>query len=311
MSRAASLSAAASADAPATVAIYPMGHSEAVLSSHKSRTAQNSASYALQALKDVFTEARLKLQQGGSGQLDVLTLLDVGCGPGTITVGFAEILTPLGGRVIGVDFAAGVLEGARALAAEKGVSGNCIFEQGDVFALRFADASLTAAHLHQVLMHLRDPVAALKEIRRVLNPACSILALREADFGATSIFPSSPGLVAWASLWKRVADGVGGQPDAGRRVKHWALEAGFREEKMTMTAGTFCYSTAQERAWWGGLWAERTAGKDSSWAQSSLRGGYATQQQLDEIATAWREWSQQKDGTFIMPHGELVIKMGN
>ena len=67
--------------------------------------------------------------------------------------------------MIDVDFVSNVLEGALTLAAERGVAANTTFEQGDVLARRFADASFVAAYAHQVLLHLADPVAALHELR--------------------------------------------------------------------------------------------------------------------------------------------------
>lgn len=268
-----------------------------MLRSHKWRTVENSAAYALPALREAFAAA------GESA-----TLLDVGCGPGTITVGLSALAAPTGGRVVGIDFAASVLDGASRLAKEKGVAANTTFEQGNVFHLRFADATFVAAHAHQVFIHLADPVAALKEVRRVLKSTGSVLAIREGDFGATAIFPFSEGLQSWLDVWRKVARAAGNEPDAGRRVKSWALAAGFKEEHMTLTAGSFCYSTPAERLWWGEMWAERTAGVGSSFAQTALEGGHATQQELDKIAAAWREWSRTEGATFIMPHGELLVR---
>ncbi len=69
---------------------YTHGHHESVLRSHSWRTAENSAGYLL-----------AHLQPGQS-------LLDIGCGPGTITVDLARRLSP--GRVVGVDAAAGIVE---------------------------------------------------------------------------------------------------------------------------------------------------------------------------------------------------------
>ncbi len=67
---------------------YTHGHHESVLRSHSWRTAENSAGYLLASLK--------------AGQ----DLLDVGCGPGTITMDLAERVAP--GRVVGIDREAGV-----------------------------------------------------------------------------------------------------------------------------------------------------------------------------------------------------------
>jgi SAM-dependent methyltransferase len=276
----------------------------------------NSAAFALEALHDVFAAANTRIEKGGgasasasSGDTAQAVMLDVGCGPGTITVGFGEKLAALGGRVIGLDYSAEVLEGARQLAAERGMTNHVSFEQGDVYKLRWPDATFTAAHAHQVLMHLPDPVAALKEIKRVLKPSGSVLALREADLSSMAFFPLSDGLKEWMELWCRVSRAVGGEPDSGRRLLHYGLAAGFRQEQLTFSTDTLCVGDPEQCASWGEASAEMTAGKESSWARAALQGGHATQQQLDRIADAWRHWGKQPDATLIAPHGQLIVRL--
>src|SRR5262245_5269781 len=127
---------------------YTHGHHESVLRSHTSRTVANSARYLA-----------AELRPG-------LDLLDVGCGPGTITIEFAQLLSP--GRVVGVDRSEEVLAIARRGAAE--LRAKVTFEPGDAYALGYDDASFDVVHAHQLLQHLSDPVAALREMRRVTRP---------------------------------------------------------------------------------------------------------------------------------------------
>ncbi|MEU0276777.1 methyltransferase domain-containing protein [Streptomyces sp. NPDC006307] len=265
-----------------TDAVYTHGHHESVLRSHRWRTAANSAAYLVDRLRP---------------GLDVL---DVGCGPGTITADLAALVAP--GRVTAVDAAGDVLEQARAVAAERGLD-NVEFGVADVHALDFPDDSFDVVHAHQVLQHVGDPVAALREMRRVCRPG-GVVAARDSDYGAFTWFPEVPALDGWLRLYRRVARGNGGEPDAGRRLLSWARQAGFTD--ITATASTWCYATADERAWWSGLWADRTTA--SVYARLAVEGGYATEEELAAIADGWRAWGREEDGWFLVPHGEVLCR---
>jgi ubiquinone/menaquinone biosynthesis C-methylase UbiE len=140
---------------------YSHGHHDSVLRSHQWRTAENSAAYLLPWLKPADR------------------LLDVGVGPGTITVDFAERLTdgPIVGTVVGIDSASAAVSATLRLAAERGVT-NLSVSVGDVYDLEFPDASFDVVHAHQLLQHLSDPIAALRQMRRVCRPG-GLVAARE------------------------------------------------------------------------------------------------------------------------------------
>ena len=160
---------------------YTHGHHESVLRSHTWRTAENSSAYLLPHLR--------------AGQ----SLLDVGCGPGTITSDLALLVAP--GETVGVDASADVVAQAREHAAGVGLE-NLRFEVGDLFALGYPDASFDVVHLHQVLQHLVDPVAALVELRRVLRPG-GVLAARDSDYGAFTWAPAAACSTAGSSCTSR------------------------------------------------------------------------------------------------------------
>jgi SAM-dependent methyltransferase len=259
--------------------VYTHGHHESVLRSHEWRTAENSAGYLLDALTP------------GT------RVLDVGCGPGTITLDFARRVAPA--RVIGIDRADDVLARAQDAADAQGVT-NVEFTTGDVYALAHDDASFDVVHAHQVLQHLTDPVAALREMRRVCAPD-GVVAARDSDYATFTWWPEDPRLDRWLELYHAVARGNGAEPDAGRRILGWAHAAGFTD--VTASASVWCYATEAERSWWGGLWADRILA--SAFADQAVGGGFATTAELEAVSAAWRAWSASPDAWFAVVHGEI------
>ncbi|GAA0432464.1 hypothetical protein Aca07nite_19610 [Actinoplanes capillaceus] len=264
------------------MATYTHGHHESVLRSHRWRTAENSAAYLLPHLS--------------SG----ISLLDVGCGPGTITAELAELVAP--GRVTALEQTGEALGLARAEIARRGLA-NVDFAVGDVHALDFPDDSFDVVHAHQVLQHVADPVRALREMRRVTRPG-GVVAARDSDYAAFTWFPLMPGLDEWLDLYQRVARGNGGEPDAGRRLLSWARAAGFTD--VTATASVWCFADDEDRQWWGGMWEERVL--KSEMAATALRTGAATEADLERISAGWRQWADDPDGWLIIPHGEIICR---
>jgi ubiquinone/menaquinone biosynthesis C-methylase UbiE len=258
--------------------VYTHGHHEAVLRAHTWRTVENSAGYLLQAL---------------AAGLDVL---DVGCGPGTITTGLAGRVLP--GTVVGIDRSAEVVDQARTLAEQLS---NVRFEVGDVYALGYPDDSFDVVHAHQVLQHLSDPVAALREMGRVCKPG-GLVAARDADYASFAWAPTDSRLDDWLTTYCAVARANGGEPDAGRHLLGWANQAGFRS--IRPSASVWCFATPEDRSWWGGLWADRM--RHSAVADQALAMGLTTRERLSDMADAFHAWSKHSDGWFAVLHGEVL-----
>ncbi|WP_019630236.1 methyltransferase domain-containing protein [Actinomadura atramentaria] len=259
---------------------YTHGHHATVLSSHQWRTVENSAAHLLP-----------HLVPGAS-------VLDVGCGPGTITAGIAERVAP--GRVVGVDAAEAVLDEAARAARERGAT-NVEFAVADVHALEYADDSFDVVHAHQVLQHVPDPVGALREMRRVCRPG-GVVAVREADFGGMIWYPNPPGMDDWLRVYYPVARGNGGEPDAGRRLVAWARAAGFAD--VAASSSSWCYATPEEREWWSESWGGRMV--RSHVAETAVAGGHATREELAAIYAGWKEWAADDAGWFSVTHGEII-----
>lgn len=259
--------------------IYTTDHASSVLQTHKWRTVANSAAYLIPYLKPG------------------MTILDVGCGPGSISIDLARLVPD--GHVTGIDVADPLIE-ARASASAVGIT-NVEFKVGDIHALDFPDASFDVVHAHQVLQHIVDPVQALREMRRVAKPG-GIVAARES--AAMTWSPESAGITAWRDLTERVSRAKGGNPHPGSGIHRWAREAGFEKSQITCSTGSWCFTSDEERAYWGGSMAERAL--SSGFAKVAVDGGYATMEELKDIAKAWLDFVDDDYAWFGLLHGEIV-----
>jgi ubiquinone/menaquinone biosynthesis C-methylase UbiE len=262
--------------------MYLHGHHDSVLRSHRWRTAENSAGYLLPRLR--------------AGQ----SLLDVGCGPGTITADLARAVAP--GRVTALERTEDALALARAEIARQGID-NVEFMVGDVHdLLDIPDDRYDVVHAHQVLQHVADPLRALTEMRRVAKPG-GLVAVRDGDYGGFVWAPAVAELDEWLALYHRLARAAGGEPDAGRWLLALAHSAGFTD--VIASSSTWCFATAEDRAWWGGLWAERVTASSSAFAEQARAAG-VRDAELERLADGWRRWAAADDGWFSVLHGEIL-----
>jgi ubiquinone/menaquinone biosynthesis C-methylase UbiE len=261
---------------------YTHGHHESVLRSHTWRTAKNSAGFLLPHLKN-----------GDS-------LLDVGCGPGTITMDLAELVSP--GRVVGIDRSEEVIQRARDAAQTKELS-NLEFNIGDVYNLEHEDSSFDVVYAHQVLQHLSDPVRALTEMRRVLREG-GWLAVRDADYGEFTWSPPSALLDRWLELYHQITRHNDAEADAGRFLEGWVGSSGFLS--LEHSTSNWIYETVEEREWWADLWADRVL--YSEFARQGLEYKLTTSAELSEISDAFRAWSESADGIFVVVHEEVLAR---
>lgn len=153
-----------------------------------------------------------------------MRVLDVGCGPGTMTLDLARAVAP-GGSVVGVDRTGEQSQEAAATAQRDGVPAR--FQPGSVYELPFPDASFDAVFAHALFEHLGEPRRALDEIRRVLVPG-GLVALRSPDWGGFILHPESAALDAAIARYEALQRSNGGDTHAGRKLAAWVTAAGFR-----------------------------------------------------------------------------------
>jgi ubiquinone/menaquinone biosynthesis C-methylase UbiE len=262
--------------------VYTTDHSASVIQTHGWRTLSNSAAYVLSYIRPD------------------LQILDVGCGPGSITIDFAKHVPH--GHVTGIEYVPEPLDGARKLAASENIT-NVSFQVGDIHAIPFPDDTFDIVHAHQVLQHIADPVRALQEMRRVVKQG-GIVAVRES--ASQTWYPESEGISAWQELGEKMGRAKGGNPYPGRYIHVWAHEAGFPRENIKKTAGSWCFSNQEEREYWGGSMRERA--RSSGFATTAIKEGYSSQEELDKIAKGWKDFVKDDDAWFGLLHGEIVCR---
>jgi SAM-dependent methyltransferase len=220
---------------------------------HAQRTAQTQAAFLLPHLRPG------------------MRLLDLGCGPGTITAGLAERVAP--GLTVGVD-----LHPPRAV---EGVA----FITADAGALPFPDASFDAIYSSAMLQHVPDPLAVLLEARRVARPG-AVIGIVDADWGGQLRYPHNALLERSEAVARGLREGT--SPDVGRRLRDLLVRAGFRDCEGFARVG--CEASTESVRALARFAAEGYA--NPATAERAVAAGLATAEEMAEFARAWGEWGE-------------------
>jgi ubiquinone/menaquinone biosynthesis C-methylase UbiE len=201
-----------------------------------------------------------------------LSLLDCGCGPGSITLGMAARVAP--GAVVGIDFGQSQIERARAAAAREGCR-NVQFDTGDAYSLAFESGSFDRVFSHALMEHLADPVRALREFCRVLKPG-GVIGVCSPDWGGFILSPPSTELSRAVDAYTALQSRNGGDVRVGRKLGQHLAAAGFAE--IRISARYECYASLEFIGEYLASQLEREGDARSD--------------------TAFRGWSQEKQGMF-------------
>jgi SAM-dependent methyltransferase len=222
-----------------------------------------------------------------------MRVLDCGCGPGSITIGLAAAVAP--GQVVGIDVDPRQIAAARALAAQEGVA-NVVFGAGSVYDLPFPDASFDAVFANAVLFHLRDPLAALRQMRRVLKPD-GVVGIRDPEPGSEVVAPPTPRLRRWRELEDRVRAHNGQSPLYARQQRRLLLEAGFaRSEAQATVRGGGTPEVTRAHAQHMRTRLDGPAGWDRAVAH-----GWVTRDEVEELLAEILAWGERPDAFFALP----------
>ncbi len=229
---------------------------------HARRTAERNAAFLLPHLKPG------------------MTLLDAGSGPGSITLGLANVVAP--GHVTGVDVRSSAIERSRALAAERGIT-NVTFEQHHLRALPYEDETFDAVFMHAVLQHIDEPERIVTELFRVMKPG-GVIGVADADFDGFICWPNDPLIHRSTEVLIGVRNE--GDPRVGKRLRALLVEAGFEKAVGYMAAGA--EGEPNIVALNGASWAGRFAAEPFVAYAEAI--GVSTRAEMAAISEAWRRW---------------------
>ncbi|RCK59656.1 putative methyltransferase C1B3.06c [Candida viswanathii] len=267
-------------------AYYSRGFQKPVSDTHAWRTVENSAKYVVPVLQPDFH------------------VLDVGSGPGTITIDFAKTYLPQG-SIIGVEPTQELIDLANENKAKDptGVL-NVSFQLGSIYSLPFDDNTFDLVHAHQVVIHLQDPVKALRELERVTKPG-GYVCVRDADLESSVAYPEKFEFLCRFYVSKGKS-AVSTDTKAGRKLRARALEAGYVPEnlKTTFSSWLMADDSLIKKLWAKGTVTRIKSGSEVVFADDPVK----NKEINDEAARLWEEWLQDDSSVFTMVHYEIVYQ---
>jgi SAM-dependent methyltransferase len=226
-----------------------------------------------------------------------MRLLDCGCGPGSITVDLARTVAP--GEAIGIDLREDALAHGRALALERGIA-NVTFEAASVYQLPYPDGAFNAAFACAVLQHLAAPLAALKEMRRVLMPG-GVIGIVDGSATITFRYPTNSLLDKWDRLRALEREHNAGRPSDALRLRALLREAGFARTQasgdMVTEAGPPAGSLKETRR----VAQNHLIRLRGVLGELAIAQGWTTKQELEQIADALLTWGEAADAFYARP----------
>ncbi|CUM64621.1 uncharacterized protein PRCAT00002229001 [Priceomyces carsonii] len=260
---------------------YKRGFEKSVSDTHSRRNVENSVKFIVPYLKPDFK------------------VLDVGSGPGTITIDMGKYIPK--GSIVGVEPTEELLDEAKANLEKSGVS-NVAFQMGSAYQLPFEDNTFDLVFCHQVLLHLQDSLAGLKEMKRVAKPGGFVCA-REGDTLAAVVYPPRYENTI-RQYFLQTAKFLGSNVAQGRALKSLAIDAGFHLSSIFNSSSNFCIADDSERLLWGLLFINRIQKSSQRVNQDDEE----DKKMKNEIILDWKNFIEDERAWFALPNGEIVCK---
>lgn len=227
-----------------------------------------------------------------------MNLLDIGCGPGSITLGLARAVAP--GHVTGIDHDREHIRAARALAVERGIT-NVTFQIGDALSLSFEEDTFEAAFENNVLTHLaQDAPRAAREAYRVLKPQ-GFFAVRDVDADSVVWGNMSESIKQLDKLFITWHKSRGSDITIGKQLPSILRSAGFTDTIKSVSADT--KGNPKEIRSHADITISLLEGP---FGRDIVAKGWASESEVEHLKESIRAWGKHPDAFFANIHVEVI-----
>lgn len=268
-------------------AYYNKGYKKSISDTHATRTVDNSVRYITKVLKPEFK------------------VLDVGCGPGSITIDIAKNYLTEGGSIIGVEPTKEIIDTANNLKQSIAADlDNISFQIGSIYNLPFEDNTFDLVHAHQVIVHLEDPIKALKELARVAKPG-KFVTVKDGDLESMIFDPPKYDVLGKYNIMSAKNRGST-DVKSGRKLLRRAIEAGYKSNNITTSSSTMLFTGVEkEKRVWGELLIKRVEGGGEVLVADDEKKNEELKQ---EVVKTLKEWKDDETSLWSAVNFEITYK---
>ncbi|CAD1809425.1 Methyltransferase domain family protein [Candida parapsilosis] len=268
-------------------AYYNKGYKKSISDTHATRTVDNSVRYITKVLKPEFK------------------VLDVGCGPGSITIDIAKNYLTEGGSIIGVEPTKEIIDTANNLKQSIAADlDNISFQIGSIYNLPFEDNTFDLVHAHQVIVHLEDPIKALKELARVAKPG-KFVTVKDGDLESMIFDPPKYDVLGKYNIMSAKNRGST-DVKSGRKLLRRAIEAGYKSSNITTSSSTMLFTGVEkEKRVWGELLIKRVEGGGEVLVADDEKKNEELKQ---EVVKTLKEWKDDETSLWSAVNFEITYK---
>lgn len=218
--------------------------------------------------------ARLPLASSGR-------ILALGCGTG-IEVRALRKLVPAGTNIVGVDHSSALIDAARRLTADEGLSEEVEYQTGDAHDLAFGEAEFDIVTMHTLVSHVDGPLQVLREACRIVRPGGTV-AIFDGDYASLTFAYADPVLAV--TIEEKLKQVLVANPRVMRDMPILLREAGL---ELVHGEGTLYTNIGTSS-----FWANAAEAYGTVLARSELLAA--------DVVDDWRAYQKQAviDGTFF------------